>query len=208
MSFHAATFVDACSYLVRRLVRTALNMPANSVRPANQEVPTGKEPTEFATVKIIKGPSADFGTASIVNYDDPTTNSTKVVEDIQNNYAFTVSVQFYRHANPSTDSSGMASFGLGALDKAARLETLLGSTPMMELMERMGLGLQGSSEPVDVSALIQDSRWEDRAAVTLDFVIVNRELVLIESIALADVTVKVAEPGASQPTVETIEVEP
>jgi hypothetical protein len=204
--YRPPTFVDACSYLVRRLVRTAFNMAANSVRPSGQDYPTAAEATEFATVKITKGPVGDFGTQAITTYDDPTAHSTKVVEDIERGYTFTASIQFFRHALPAPDSAGLAPFGLGALDKASRLESVLGSSSMMELMERMGLGLQGSSEPIDVAALIDDARWEDRGAVTLDFVIVNRETFLIESIASADVTIKVAEPGATQPTTEILEV--
>jgi hypothetical protein len=183
-------------------------MAANSVRPEGQDYSTGKEASEFATVKIVKGPTADFGTQAIVTYDDPTLGSTKVVEEIENCYRFTASIQFYRHASPSPDSSGLAPFGLGALDKSSRLETILSSSAMMDLMERMGLGLEGSSSPVDVSKLLDDARWEGRAAVSLDFVIVNREQFLLESIASADVTLKVAEPGATQLIVETIEVMP
>jgi hypothetical protein len=194
--------------MVRRLVRIAFDMQANSVRPEGQDYPTAKEAVEFATVKIINGPTGDYGTQSIVWSDDPTANSTKVLEEIETGYRFTASVQFYRHASPAPDSAGFAPFGLGALDRAARLEARLGSTPLMDLMERMGLGLQGSSSPVDVSKLIDDARWEGRGAVTLDFVIVNRETFAIESIASANVTVKVAEPGAAQPIEENLEVTP
>ena len=206
MSFTPPSFVDACAYMVRRLVRTAYGMGANSVRPAKQEYPTGKEAEEFATVGIIKGPSGDFGSSSIVNTDDPTTGSTKVLESIEVGYRFTASIQFFRHASPTVDSAGQAPFGMGAVDKAARLDAILASSAMLALMEAMGLGLEGSGDPVDVGALVDDSRWEDRGSVTFDFVVINREQFLIESYASAGVEVRIAEPGQTTPTVQTFEV--
>ena len=206
MSYRPPSFVDACSHLVRKLVQTAYSMAANSVRPANQGYPAGNEAGEFATVKIMDGPDSDFGTWSTTWLDDPTTNSTKVIENMENVYRFTASVQFFHHTAPAVDGAGLSPFGLGAVDKAARLATILSSTAMMDLMERMGLGLEDSSSPRDVSALVQDATWEDRGSVDLTFTIVNREQFLLESIATADVTLKVQEPGSPTLTTETIEV--
>lgn len=204
----ARNFVEACGYMVRKLVRTAYNMPSDSVRPAKQAAPTEDEGSEFATVKILVGPTSDFGAQSIRYEDDPATNSTKVEEIIDNVYRFVASVQFYRHAAPAVDSAGLSPFGMSAVDKAARLETILASTHMMELMERMGLGLEDSSEPRDVGALVQSAIWEDRGSVDLTFVIVNRELFLLESIASASLGLKVQEPGHAELTTATIEVAP
>lgn len=78
---------------------------------------------------------------------------------------------------------------------------------MMELMERLGLGLEDSSPPRDVGAMIGDgAAHEDRANIDLTFNIVNREQFLLESIATADVTLKLQEPGKPTLTTETIEV--
>jgi hypothetical protein len=206
MAYTPPSFVDACAHFVRKLVQAAYSMPANSVRPAGQAYPTGKELDEFATVKIDKGPSGDWGTWWMGWSDDPTTNSTKVVETLESLYRFTASVQFFRHASPSKDGAGLASYGLGAVDRAARLEAVLASSDMMELMERMGLGLEGGGDPVDVGALVNGATWEDRGMVTLDFAIVNREQFLIESIGSAEAILKYASPGATEPTTTTIEV--
>lgn len=197
-------FTEACNYMVRRLVEAAYSMADGTVRPAGQSYPTGV--AEFATVKIIKGPIADFGSVVTENLDDPTTGSTKVVENLDNVYRFTASVQFFRHAAPVVDGVGLPTFGLGAVDKAGRLEVRLASTALMALMERCGLGLEGSGDPIDVGALVHDAYWEDRGSVTLDFTIVNREQFLVESIASVTATLKVSEPGAAQPLTETIEV--
>ena len=204
--YHAPTFTDACAYMVRRLVRTAYNMAANSVRPAKQAYPVGV--SEFATVQIIKGPTGDFGTSAIVWKDDPTAHSTKVIEEIETGYKFTASIQFFRHALPANGADGSSPFGLGAVDKAARLETVLGSTAMMDLMERMGLGLQGSGDPVDVGALVDDAKWEDRGSITLDFVVINREQFILESIASVEFTAELASPGDVNLITETKEVAP
>jgi hypothetical protein len=199
------TFVDACSYLVRRLVQAAYNMPDNSVRPADQGYPTGNAVTEFATVKIISGPAGDFGTSSVGYEDDPSTGSTKVFENIENTYAFTASIQFFRHALPK-DGANLPTFGLSAVDKAARLDSRLSSSSMMELMERMGLGLEDSGAPVDVGAIVGGATWEDRGGVSMTFTIVNREQFLLESFGSASATVQVGQPGRSQPDVFPLEV--
>jgi hypothetical protein len=183
-------------------------MSSGSVRPAKQRYPADDDVAEFATVGIITGPSADWGTWSTELADDLATGSTKIVETIDNVYKFTASIQFFRHATPANGRDGLPVFGLGALDKATRLEARLASESMMELMEQMGLGIESSSDPIDVAAIVNDTYYEDRGSVNIVFVIVNREQFLIESVGSAEVTLKVAEPGKVQPTTETIEVTP
>ena len=56
----ARTFTDALGFLVRYLVQQAYSLPDNSVRPANQKVPTGAEGDEFATV-LVTSSDSDFG---------------------------------------------------------------------------------------------------------------------------------------------------
>ena len=206
MAYRPPSFVDACSHFVRKLVQTAYGMAANSVRPSGQPSPTGTETTEFATVKIIKGPSVGEDSWWTGWSDDLAVGSTKVVETVDSVYRFTASVQFFRHATPAKDGAGLSPFGMGAVDRAARLEAVLASEAMMSLMESMGLGLEGGGDPVDVGALVNDATWEDRGSVTLDFVIVNREQFLLESIGSAEAILKYASPGATEPTTKTIEV--
>jgi hypothetical protein len=209
MSYAPPSFVDACSHFVRKLVGAAYNMPSGSVRPAGQPYPVGNEVSEFATVKIMAGPSADFGAQSVEYVNDPTTGSTKVNENIENVYRFTASIQFFRHATPTSDGAGLAQFGMSAVDKAARLDTILASSPMMALMEQMGLGLEDSSEPRDVGAFVNSSTWEDRGSVDMTFVIVNREQFLIESFgSIKSAEVRYQSPGKTSPDVYPIEVTP
>jgi hypothetical protein len=79
---------------------------------------------------------------------------------------------------------------------------------MMDLMERMGLGMENSTAPRDVGEFIQGATWEDRGSVDMTFTIVNREQFLLESIATAEATLYVQEPGKPTLTTETIEVAP
>jgi hypothetical protein len=206
MAYRPATFTDACSHLVRKLIQTAYSMPANSVRPARQKYPTGRECSEFATVDIIKGPTGDFGTHSRKYEDAPGEGVTQVVETLENVYKFCATIQFFRHATPAQDGSGLATSGVGAVDKAARIGAMLSSSASMDLMARMGLGIVGWGDPVDVGAIVNDATWEDRGEVTIDFNIVNSEQFLLESFASAGITVEVQVPERDQLVTETIEV--
>jgi hypothetical protein len=204
--FTPPSFADACSYLVRKLVGTAYSMATNSVRPAGQAYPTGDEMSEFATVKIMAGPSSDFGAWSTTWFNDPTTNSTKVVENVESVYRFTASIQFFRHAAPAKDAAGRSKFGMSAVDRAARLDVILSSETMMQLQERMGLGIEDVSEPRDISALVDGATWEDRGNVDVTFVIVNREQFLLESFGSLTAEIRVASPGQTEPDTFPIEV--
>lgn len=206
MSFVAYSFKDACEFLVCYLVRAAYNMSANSVRPADQVVPLGSDGNEFATVKILSS-DADFGTSNKSHVNDTTQGSTKLVETLDNRYTFTTSIQFFRHATPVNDSAGLAKFGLGAFDKAARLVTRLGAEDMLELTESMNLGIEESSPARNVSALVNGAYYEDRGSVDVTFTIPNSETILINSLATASVLLKLAQPGRARPDTATITAE-
>lgn len=204
------TFAAACAVLVRHLVEQAYGLPKGSARPASQASmgpPIGA--SEYVTVKIFTGPDGDFGTWGADYENDPTEGSTKVIEILENVYNFTASIQFFKNAVPSLGRVGSSPHDLSALDRAARLPTVLASSTMMELMERLGLGLEDNSPPRDIGSMIGDgAAHEDRANIDLTFNIVNQERFLLESFATADVTLKVQEPGKPTLTIETIEVTP
>jgi len=185
----ARSFTDALGFLVRYLVQQAHNLPANSVRPANQKVPTGAEGNEFATV-LLKTIDSDFGSYSMDYVPDPATGSTNVIETLDNIYRFTCSIQFFRHAAPVNDAMGISPFGMGAFDKAARLGVVLSSSPMMALMGQMGLGLEGLSPPQNLAFLMDGSRWEDRGSVDATFTVENRESISIATIGSLEVDLK------------------
>ncbi len=188
------TFTDALGFLVRYLVQTAYDMPANGVRPANQKAPTGAEGDEFATVLITSGDS-DFGSTARSYNDDPTTGSTQEIETLDNRYTFQASIQFFRHATPANDSVGLSPFGMGAFDRATRLINRLSQADMLELMGTMNLGIEASSPARNLAGLVSGMRWEDRGSVDITFTIPNSETLLLNSIATITTSLKLQEPG-------------
>lgn len=203
MSFTAYSFKDACEFLVCYLIQTAYSMTAGTVRPADQVVPAGKEGDEFATVRIMTSESA-FGAWSKGYKNDPTTHSTKVVETVDQLYTFVTSIQFFRHAQPVNDGAGLATFGLGAFDKAARLPTRLGQEDMLLLMARMNLSVAGNSPARNVAALVNSTYYEDRGSIDITFTIPNSETLLLNTIATVTATLELAQPGRAQPDTATI----
>ena len=194
MARTAWTYGDAVGFLVRYLVRNAMGMATNSVRPSNQPSPTGGQDAEFATVHIISDDGdINHATRRTANYTYPvwsattaytigtkvtrssaayvcttavtggtgpgvdtahwaaTAQSTGVQETLDVYHEFTASVQFFRHADPSPDAAGVVPFGLGAFDKASRLQSVLMLSTNMEIMQRLGLMLLGASQARDLS---------------------------------------------------------
>ena len=196
----ARSFTDAVGFLVRYLVQQAYNMPANSVRPANQKAPTGAEGDEFATV-LITTMGSDFGTASRSYTDDPTADSTLEIETIDNRYVFHASIQFFRHATPANDAMGLSPFAMGAFDKATRLVSRLGASDMLDLMATMNMGIETCSPARNLAALVDGMRWEDRGSVDVTFTIPNSETILLNSIATVTASLKMQEPGRPLVTV-------
>jgi hypothetical protein len=226
----ARNFIDSCGILVRHLVRVAMGMTTNTVRPAGQAAPTLKEGNEFATVKILTAPLIDMsfartyadqtyttwsastpyavgaqvayqghsyicivvvtggtGPAADTAHWSQTTAPTKVIETIDGAYTFVASVQFYRHSDPVRDGAGLSGFGMGAFDKAARIEAILALSPNVELMDSLGLYLADVGTPTNVGALVDGAIWDDRGSIDLTFIVSNTETALIESIATAEI---------------------
>jgi hypothetical protein len=244
VSFVAHSFKDACEFLVSYLVRQCYGMAANSVRPADQVAPTGKDGDEFATVRILSS-DGDFG-SSLRSYQDEiypawvvttpylagakvsssgssyvcthavtggtgpaidtghwstTSESVQTAETLDNLYTFVASIQFFRHAQPANDSAGLAKFGLGAFDKAARLMTKLASASMLDLMDQMNLSIEANSPARNVAALVNGAYYEDRGSIDVTFTIPNRETELVNTFAAAGITLEFASPG--QPALDT-----
>jgi len=92
--------IDDLNYNVRKLVRTVMAMPANSVRPAKQSAPAGGQVDEMATVDIIS--DEPLGTPA-VSYETVGTVPTDVTtQRVDNVHRFVASVNFYRR--PPTSS--------------------------------------------------------------------------------------------------------
>ena len=143
---------------VRELVRTLLNMPANSVRPANQNAPAGAKTEQFATVLITIIDRTGWDESNLKNEISPSTN---VAETIIGQRKFTASVQFFRG---------------DAYTKAARLGILLQTSSAIGKMQAVGLGLVKVGAATNLTAVV-DTFWEERGQIIIEFHLVQVETV-------------------------------
>lgn len=155
---------------IRTLIRTALGMPENSVRPANQNAPTGTSTDLFATVLVTgDGPT---GWDSSTTADDAAPAIT-VTETVQGVRKLTATVQFFRP---------------GANGLARRLAGRLQSAAAIELMQAAGLGLTHVGPVKDISSVV-NTYWEDRAWMVLEFTATAVETATIDTYNVFPVTV-------------------
>ena len=145
------------------------------------------------------------GPATDTTHWTATTQATQVTETLDVYHEFTASVQFFHHATPAADGVGAATVGMGAFDKASRLQSVLMLSTNMELMERLGLMFLGASQARNLAGLIDGAVWEDRGSVDLYFGCSTTESVLLETIASAEIGLKAQWPSGHVDTT-TIEV--
>lgn len=165
--------IDQLNDKVRRLVRTLLGMPENSIRPSDQNAPTGTTAEQFGTVKIISIRREGFD--QILQGDEaaPSLNVREVIEGVRDIVA---SVQFYRG---------------DAFTKACRLPALLQSSASIELMRTLGLGFVGTSEPRNLTTLVDTNR-EERGQIDLEFYVVAREAISLPTYGEFPVSIDLA----------------
>jgi hypothetical protein len=141
---------------VREFVRTVLAMPANSVRPANQNVPTTTVDQQFASVLITLIEPSGWDDSRLENEASPSTN---VVESIVGQRRFVASVQFFRG---------------NAYSQACRLYTLMSMSSSVALLQAAGLGFIRASAAKNLTTVI-DTYWEERGQIDLEFYLVAKE---------------------------------
>jgi hypothetical protein len=145
---------------VRDLVRSLLEMPENSVRPANQNAPTGAIDEQFATVLLtVFNPTGQ----DELHRQDEAAPSTNIVETVIGPRRCVASVQFFRG---------------DAYYKAMRLPALLSTSAAIEKMQKHSLGLIRTSQPRNLTALV-DTLWEERGQIDLEFYVVAAESVSV-----------------------------
>lgn len=143
---------------VRELIRTVLAMPADSVRPANQNAPTGTMDMQFATVLITFINPTGWDDSRIENEVSPSTN---VQESVVGQRHFIASVQFFRG---------------DAYSKACRLRTLLSLSNSIDKLQAVGLGFIRASAAKNLTTVV-DTYWEERGQIDLEFYLVAKETV-------------------------------
>lgn len=143
---------------VRELVRTVLGMPENSVRPANQNAPTGTIDQQFATVLVMSVTPTGVDDESLVNEATPSLN---VTESQVGQRLVVASIQFFRG---------------DAINKASRLTALLKFSSSVAKMQAAGLGFVKASPVRNLSAVV-DTYWEERAQLDISFHLISNESV-------------------------------
>lgn len=139
---------------IRELIREGLGMPANSVRPANQNGPADAG-EQFATVLLTVLTPTGTEDERFVNQ----LTGNNVTETIIGQRAVLASIQFFRG---------------DAMMKASRLWQVLSLSANLEAMQNLGIGLVKASAPRDLTAL-ESTRWESRAQIDVEFHLIAGE---------------------------------
>lgn len=149
--------VDDINKLIRQFIRVTLNMPADTVRPANKTAPTGKQTDQFATVLITLIEPTGQDERKVSNEVSPSTN---VAETITGQRHLIASVQFFRG---------------DAYTKACRLEALMSMSSSIDRLQAIGLGFIRASPAKNLTAVV-DAGWEERGQIDLEFYLVAKEV--------------------------------
>lgn len=143
--------------LIRQFVRETLGMPPDSVRPANQTAPTGKQSEQFATVLITLVDSTGEDERRMANEAAPSLNVSETIIGPRRLFA---SIQFFRG---------------DAYMKACRLNTLMSMSSAVDGLQALGLGFVRASPARNLTAVV-DAGWEERSQIDLEFYLVAKEV--------------------------------
>jgi hypothetical protein len=189
--------LDLAADCVRELVRRAMEMPANSVRAADQLVPAGGQIDEFAEVRLLTVEDVGTGGAKSIatTGDVPDDTSEERVDQVKRIMA---SVNFYRA--PAADAAGLVVYNSRAFARAASLEQRLQLNDSVALMNQMGLLLERAGRPRNLTGVI-DATFESRGQVDLTFTVVARESAAIQTALSASLTTTVRSAGGSSQTI-------
>ncbi len=164
---------------VRGIIRTLLAMPADSIRPADQNAPAGKEDQQFGTVKLNLIEAIGDDAVTEANEASPSLN---IAETITGHRRVMASVNFYRG---------------DAFTKATRLEALLRSSTAGDLLQAAGLGLIRCSEARNLTA-VNDTKFEERGQLDIEFSLASTEVLSIPTYGRFPVTIDDGIPPITQ----------
>lgn len=157
---------------VRQVVRLLLGMPENSVRPANQNAPSGAIDEQYATVLLSTINPTGWDQTELENIDD----SLNVNEQIKGQRLCVASVQFFRG---------------DAYNKATRLQALLKSSKAAELMRARALGFVRTSSARNLTN-VMDTLWEDRGQIDFEFHVIGLEQIELPTYGIFEISVDTA----------------
>lgn len=153
---------------IRTLLAALLNIDPKSVRPANQNAPTGMLGDQFVTVLLNEcAPEGVDETHQADSGDD-------IIQTTVGQRHLVASVQIFRG---------------DALSKCSRLGSLLRSSAATDLLQQQGLGLIRVGPMTNVSAVV-DTLWEERGQLEVELYCISEEQATIHTYGEATVTVK------------------
>lgn len=182
---------------IRQVVRTAMGMPANSVRPVDTLAGAGTQIQHLATVQILSAP--DLGWPAVGGENVDGTPGSAVTQTVDQTKQIVASVNFFRGGK--ADAAGVASYTTKAVDDAARLPQLLRLSPNVEMLASLGLTFVNAKPARDLTSL-KGELWESRGQVELTLYVINRESAVVGSIGSGSVSLTV------DSNTKTIEVTP
>lgn len=162
---------------LRGVLATLLGVTANTVRPANQNAPTGTQNQAFITVLVSEIDNIGVDASQITDQQI----AHQLTEVVAGMRTITASVQFFRGP---------------ALSSASRLGSLLRSTAGISLLNRAGLGLQRVGKVTNVSQVV-DTYQEQRAQIELELTAVSVEQAAVATFASVPVTIYNEQKSAS-----------
>jgi len=167
--------IDDIAYSVRKLVRTVMAMPENSVRPAKQHTPAGGQVDEMATVDILRvegigTPGASLETVGTV----PTDVTTERVDQV---HSFVASVNFYRRPPTSGYLRGFAVSAVAA-DYTAIVAGGFDIVIDGVLRQVTGINLAAQTTMTGIAAVIQTRLAAALAGTTSAWDAVNTRFVI------------------------------
>lgn len=176
-------YIDALSLCVRKVIRTSLGEAEGFVRPAKgKPLQIGRVGDPFCTVDIQGGP--EMKGTPVKRAGDAAEDGTSAEYILDAYEEFTASIQFFRSKTKvhesdlgaSVDAAGIPDRSQWSLSRACHLVKNMWHPTVRRALHQYGLGfIRVRTPPKDLSVL-QDSLWESRAQVALDFGIVNRQV--------------------------------
>lgn len=166
--------IENATRVICGLVRVVMGMPANSVRPADQIMPTGGQIKEFATVKVVSARDAGRPETSEVD-----AGPLDVDENVDALKVIVASIQFFK--SPAADAVGIARYSTAAFDRAARLRQRLQMAASIELMTGAGLGLLDVGQARNLATVV-DGTYESRGQLDVTFNFAHRETAEVKAI--------------------------
>lgn len=162
---------DEITKYIRTVVRTVLNLPAGSMRSANQNAPTGDQGDSFGTVLIT-----DF---------NPVGQDSKTLKDLGVDGQLQQTIEGTRHV-----VCDVQFFRASAYSSAARLPALLVSDIGISLMNSKGLSLIRCGRVNNLTQVI-DTYDEERAQTQIEFYVASVETLTIPTFASVEINLQI-----------------